>query len=294
MGDLVRADLEARLLRAQIQPGMDPIWLGKHRLTDRERCEGLFQAGILREGPGFQHNARTAAGALLHKAIEVDVATERQYDPTTVCQRAATRCAEGDGSFGPFWEGLDAIDQAEILAEAGRQLTLFRDSFPPLPRRWAPQSELGLKVNLAGGAVVLSGTPDLVLGRSRRLILDFKTGQARAEHPEDMRFYALVMLLRTGVPPYRVATFFLDSGEWQSEDVDRQMLERASDRVAGAAAAAHQLRSGRQATLTPGAFCAWCPRRSSCPALALALALARDSGAGDGGIIRSERLATGR
>ena len=34
-----------------------------------------------------------------------------------------------------------------------------------------------------------------------------------------MRFYALVMTLRFGVPPYRAASLFLESGTWQSEDV---------------------------------------------------------------------------
>jgi hypothetical protein len=46
-----------------------------------------------------------------------------------------------------------------------------------------------------------------------------------------MRFYALLLALRFGVPPYRVATLYLDSGEWQAEDVDARVLERAADRV---------------------------------------------------------------
>src|SRR2546422_3030891 len=268
LGSRVRADLEARLAAAGVRTGQDPIWLGKHRLNDRERCEGLFQAGILREGPGFEHNPRTAAGGLFHKSIEIDIATERGFDPARVCGRGARRSSESDATFGRFWESLDGLEQAEIVADAGRHVTLFRDSFPPLQRRWAAQPELGLKVNVSGGAVVLSGTPDLVLGRSRRLVLDFKTGRTWPEHPEDMRFYALLFLLRTSVPPYRVATFFLDSGEWQAEDVDDGMFGRAADRVSESAIAVSDMRGVRPPTLTPGAYCGWCPRRPSCPAAA--------------------------
>jgi hypothetical protein len=256
------------LAEGGIVAGAEPIWLGKHRLNDRDRCEGLFQAGMLREGPGFEHSARTAVGTLFHKAIEIDVATERGFDPQTVTERAAGRLSQGEDSFARFWTGLDGLDRADIVSDAGRQLALFRDSFPPLRRRWAPQPELGLKVILAGGAVLLSGAPDLVVGRTRRLVFDFKTGGAWPEHPEDMRFYALLVLLRTGVPPYRVATFFLDSGEWQAEDVDEAMLARAADRVAESARAVGEFRAGRMPLLTPGVYCGWCPRRSSCPAAA--------------------------
>ncbi len=262
-----RRSLEHRLAAAGIPPGAgETIWLGKHRLNDRQRCEGLFQAGLLREGPPFEHTHVTASGRLFHKAIELDVATERAFDPFSVCERAAGRAAEQDGSFGKHWSALDHFDQADLLADASRHLALFRDSFPPLQRRWAPQSELFMKVALAHGRIVLSGALDLVLGRRRRLAIDFKSGRAWPEHAEDMRFYALLLLLRTGVPPYRVATFFLDSGEWQAEDVSEQTLDRAAERVVAAARTVVELSAVRAPDLTPGPYCARCPRRALCPA----------------------------
>ena len=269
LAERVRARLEDRMAEAAVVSGEgDAVWLGKHRLSDRQRCEGLFQAGLLREGPPFEHSHVTAAGRLFHKAIELDVATERGHDPFSVCDRAALAATEQDGAFGRYWSALDPYAQAGLVAEASRHLSLFRDSFPPLTRRWAPQPELYVKVVLAGGRVVLSGAPDLVLGRHRRLAIDFKSGRAWPEHPEDMRFYALLLLLRTGVPPYRVATFFLDSGEWQSEDVSEAMLDRAAERVVAAARSAVEFAAGRRPELTAGPYCPRCPRSSSCPAAA--------------------------
>jgi hypothetical protein len=257
--------LEEGLGGAGVRQGQEPLWLGKHRLDDAQRCEGLFDAGLLGEGGRFEHSERTAAGSLFHAAIEVDVATERRFDPRSVSERAASNRSQADASFARFWFSLEEFGRAALIAEAGRHLSLFRDSFPPLVRRWAPQTELPIRVRLIGGAVVLSGTPDLQLGRIRRLAIDFKSGRAWPEHPEDMRFYALLLLLRTGVAPYRVATFFLDSGEWQSEDVTERTLEHAADRVTRAAQVAVELRLPRAPTLSPGAYCAWCPRATSCP-----------------------------
>ena len=68
------------------------------------------------------------------------------------------------------------------------------------------------------------------------------------------------MTLRFGVPPYRVASLFLDSGEWQAEDVTEETLFHAADRVVAAARAAAALMNGREAVLTAGVYCGWCPR----------------------------------
>ena len=101
--------------------------------------------------------------------------------------------------------------------------------------------------------------------RATRLAVDLKTGGAYPEFAEDMRFYALVMTLRFGVPPYRAASLFLESGTWQSEDVTESLLHHAADRVIGAARAAAGLVSGREPALRPGSYCVWCPRASTCP-----------------------------
>jgi hypothetical protein len=85
-----------------------------------------------------------------------------------------------------------------------------------------------------------------------------------------MRLYALLLTLRTGVPPFRVASVFLDSGEWQAEDVSEEALFHAAGRVIQAALSWAQLAEGRPASLRPGPHCRWCPKAPSCPALVLA------------------------
>lgn len=257
----------------------EPLWIGKERLNDLGRCEGLFQAGVMGERPPFEHTLKTAAGTLLHRAIEVEVGSRDDLDAHELAARAASRLEE-EPRFAPFWRELDRLRQDEILMEVVRRVTTFRGSFPPLRelrRQLAPVSELRVRAELLEGALVLSGQVDLVLGRpdpmrpalAMRLAIDLKSGRAYPEYPEDMRFYALLLTLRFGVPPHRVASLFLDSGEWQAEDVTERILEHAADRVVRAARAVAALAGGRRPDLNPGRHCRWCPRSATCPANAL-------------------------
>lgn len=257
--------------------GPHPMWLGKSNLNDLARCHGLFDAVRAGERGPFSFSARSAAGRLAHKAIELEVAGREDRDVHALVEQAAERLVE-DQAFRSYWERLDGLRRDEDLMEAAKTLELFRSTMPPLRRmrrELAPSTEWHVRVELLGGAVVLSGQLDLVLGpsaaevvRATRLAIDLKTGRAWPEHAEDMRFYALLLGLRFGVPPYRVATLYLDSGEWQAEDVDETVLERAADRVIAAIRAAAASHAGRGPTLSPGPFCTWCPRSLTCPASA--------------------------
>ena len=166
------------------------------------------------ESSPFAHSSKSAYGVLLHKAIEVEVGARDGMDPHEVAQVAVGRVLEREDRFVEYWRALPASEQDDVLMEVVRRVTLFQASFPPLKplrRELAPISELRVRSELLGGDLVLSGQIDLVLGlpdklepmRATRLAVDLKTGGAYPEFAEDMRFYALVMTLRFGVPPYR-------------------------------------------------------------------------------------------
>jgi RecB family exonuclease len=267
-----------------IQPPR-PLWLSKGRLAAFARCPGLFASWLAGEQPPFEHSLRTAAGTLFHRCIEIHVGVRLDRPAAVVAGRAAAGLQD-DPVFAAFWSGLDRVARAGLHQEAARRLELFRDTFPPFPREWGVIPERPLRADLAGGAVVLAGRVDLVMGTpdrsdpsaATRLAIDLKSGDARPEHAEDMRFYALLMALRLGVPPYRVATFFLDSGEWQAEDVTEDVLHHAVDRTAAALAGARRLLAGVEPELRPGPHCGWCPRRSTCPAFAAVAAGCRPPG----------------
>jgi len=254
----------------------DPLWLGKERLNDLDRCEGTFGSKLAGEGPPFAHSRATAVGVVQHRAIEVVVGAREPLEAHDAASIAATRTADREERFAEYWRDLGTAEQDDLLMEVARRTALFEGSFPPLRdlrRELAPMVELPMKAELLGGSLVVSGKVDLVVGRpdrmqpmrAQRLLIDLKTGGAYPEHAEDNRAYALLHTLRFGVPPYRVASFFLEGGTWQVEDVHEEQLFHAADRVIAAARSAAALRGGREPVLTPGRWCAWCPRLELCP-----------------------------
>jgi PD-(D/E)XK nuclease superfamily len=254
----------------------EPLWLGKERLNEQTRCQGKFASSVLGEAPPFEHSRASATGVLQHKAIEVLVGAREPLDPHEAAELAAARTLDREERFADFWNDLAPIDRDDLLMEVARRTLLFDASFPPLRelrRQLAPATELSVRAELLGGALVLSGKVDLLLGapdrlepmRATRLAIDLKTGSAYPEYAEDNRFYALLLTLRFGVPPYRVASFFLEGGTWQHEDVTEELLFHAAGRAVAAARSAQALRAGREPALNPGPWCGWCPRAAACP-----------------------------
>jgi RecB family exonuclease len=288
LGDGAGAEFDPELpgrLRTYLEAGVagvvppGRIRLSKERLNDLDRCPGSFQAAIAGERPAFEPTARSAVGNLLHRALELDAATAIEAEPDELVRRGCAELAE-DARFGPFWAGLDGAARDTVAADARAGVELFRASFPPLGparRLLAPVAECWVSLSLCGGLVTVSGRIDLIVGRfdrhrSTRVLVDLKTGGAWPEHPEDMRLYALLFTLRFGVPPLRVGTFFLRSGESQPEDVCEPMLMRSADRIVHAVTAASRL-GGAPPTdtpdLRPGIWCRWCPRGRTCPVSAV-------------------------
>ena len=236
-------ELEARL-RERIERGIadaappHPLRLWKERLNDLGRCQGLFAAAIGGESEPSRYGPWAARGTMVHKAIELEIGSSRSYDPHELARRAAFGLQD-DRQFGPYWRDLDQLERDGLVMAAVETLESFRASFPPLGelrRSLAPVCEHWLEASFGGGHVSVLGKVDLVLNRfdparSTRVLVDLKTGQARPEHPEDMRLYALLYTLRYGMPPYRVGTLFLNSGVPQTELVDEAVLEHAADRL---------------------------------------------------------------
>jgi hypothetical protein len=135
---------------------------------------------------------------------------------------------------------------------------------------WRPRLESSLRLELCQGKIIVQGKVDLALGQAqgtqaRVLIVDLKTGQPAAAHADDLRLYALLETLRVGVPPFRMASYYLDSGTWHAEDVDEGVLVAAVRRLVDGAAKVVELRfEGRAPTIVPGPACRYCPARNDC------------------------------
>ena len=97
------------------------------------------------------------------------------------------------------------------------------------------------------------------------MIIDVKTGRPSPRHRQDLGFYALLETLVREVPPRKVATFYLDAGEAQVEDVSERLLESAMRRTLDGLAAIIELEAlGRAPTRRAGTTCNWCPISADC------------------------------
>lgn len=248
----------------------DTVWVSKSRL-DRLVCDGLYRAAL--EEP-FTYNAAIAVGTISHRAIELDHATRRAHTPEQVVAKVWHEVVTQPGDqLAVFANGLDDMAAAGLRQEVEQLLTEHRDVWPPLPSQLHVRMEQQIRVELLGGRVVLLGTPDLTLGRvrddrARMLLVDLKTGFRRPEvERQELRFYALLLTLKYGQPPFRWAAHYVAEGAWDVEDLRPELLDTAVRRVVDSIDQAVRLaEEDAEERLRTGRWCRFCPRRDSCPA----------------------------
>jgi hypothetical protein len=249
--------------------GTGELVVGKHDLAQVLQCERMAMAS---QRKGFAWSPRTACGTVAHKAIELSAFTADDPTPLDLVDRALSRILDAAEPWGPadYLEQADEADRAEVRAGANDLVAKFLDDFPPLKRQWRPVLESHVRIDLFDGRIVLKGKVDLALGRrdatrARVLIVDFKARTPHHAHVDDLRFYALLDTIRSGVPPFRVASYYLDAARSQHEDVTEDVLEAAAHRVIQGVTRMVELRiGGRPPLLHPGPACGFCSERHEC------------------------------
>lgn len=268
--------LEERLGDAAARLGRGELVVNKTALSQVHACERWH---VAQQRDGFTWSSRTVTGTLAHKAIELGVFSHDQPSPIELVDRAIERLVDQaeqePWTPGDYLADASAAEVAELRAAAADRVTTFVDTFPPLKREWRPVVESRARVDLCGGRVVLKGKVDLSIGRrdgqvARVLLVDFKGGSPHHTHADDLRFYALLETIRIGVPPFRVASYYLEAARWVHEDITEDVLESAAMRVAEGVARIIELRIDRREPATsPGPLCRSCSERAVCPGAAV-------------------------
>jgi hypothetical protein len=268
LGGALRNRLEQALAPVAEDLGDEQLWVRKHDLARVHACEGHFLA----DKDVFGWNARTATGTVVHKALELSVSGRGDAHPLDLVDHAMETLAADDHarSPSPYLRSAPELDLAELRARANEVVAKFLECWPPLLPAWSPRTETGIGAELCAGRVVLWGKVDLALGRAagneaRVLLVDRKTGRSHGGHADDLRFYALVQTLRVGVPPFRVASYYLDTATFHAEDVTTEVLEISVRRVVDGVGKIARLRHpGAAATLSAGPACGFCAAREAC------------------------------
>jgi PD-(D/E)XK nuclease superfamily len=264
--DRLSADLEgaASTVKAGGRIVVSKFWLG-HVLA----CEGRYAADLAEP---FAWTTANVRGKVAHGAIERHILSSTPPSPLDLVERTLVRLAADDSGWGPgpFLRDIDTDDRLDIVRDACDAVTKFVMDWPPIPSRWTPRVESSLKYPFHDGRIELNAKPDLALGlprgdEARVLIVDFKTGRPSVSHKSELHFYALVETLVRGTPPFRIATYYLDSGLADAEDVTVDMLWDEARRVAEAGGRMARVQAGEQApTLTASPLCNYCPVLLTC------------------------------
>jgi RecB family exonuclease len=266
LGPRLRQRLEEGLADVEGRLGERELVVTKRDLALVHQCERLHMASI----GNFEWSPLAARGSVTHKALELSMGMGVALPPGELVDLAIDRLAEQERGVAEFLAMADAVEQAELRVAATDMVSKFADEFPPLKKAWRPRVESSLSAQLCGGRVLLRGKVDLALGQAEGttagvLIVDFKTGRPVPAHIDDLRFYALLEALRVGVPPFRVASWYLDSGQSHSEDVTEELLLAAARRVVDGVRTLLELRvDGREPAWRPCPACSYCPRRGDC------------------------------
>lgn len=270
-----RAALTERTAEAAalVPAGDRGLYMSKARL-DALACDGRF---VDQQERPFVYSPAVVRGTLAHTGIDIDLAGARGRTPQEVLTQAWQRLVADDRA-GRYVAGLPPAEADALRADALRTVVEFRDQFPLLPSDWHPRTEPTLRVRLHGGRITLLGKPDLMIGRPtldhrRLLIIDLKTGARHQQrHRADLALYALLATVKYGVAPFRLATYYLDEGDWDAVDVDGDLLDTAVREVAAKLVRATWLAYARPPEralrLATGPACGWCSRAGWCSARA--------------------------
>jgi hypothetical protein len=134
-------------------------------------------------------------------------------------------------------ESMAVTDRHRLAAVVGAHAGRLRTLLPRLQPGWMPRSADRVAVPLAGGRVVLHGTFDLLIGTPSQDSASLCAVGLTTTGPWDrarrkLHLLALLELLRSGNPPFRVALLDSGTGRFGVEDVLEEHLGGVVSQVA--------------------------------------------------------------
>jgi len=265
-----RSHLEAAAAAwAEAVPAGVVVRVTKDAVASVRRCEARHVAELAGRQDGNGQVVPAMVRGRLVDALFRQVATIGWVSDDPVADALAGCAAEGepeDGSLGALAELEQLQVRAEVTAASGALVA----AWPPLPAGAGLRTQERVLVPLAGGRVVLSGRPDLTIGRPTRrragvLVVEAKSGRFRPAHLEELRFYALLETLRWGVAPFRAVVWSLGDGRLEAIDVDANLVWSETLRVADAITRLTRLAAEEAPRPSANPLCPSCPLLAGCP-----------------------------
>jgi PD-(D/E)XK nuclease superfamily len=250
---------------ATLPPGLDVVRVNKETLNQVLVCEAHLVAR--RQAPRVG-TVELARGSLVDALFRQWVTTGAIDDPWNDAVAAFDVEGDGDGVTA-FVDGLPAKLRRRLMDEVAEHCDHIVERWPVPSPAWLPRTQERLEVPLCGGRVVLAGVVDLVLGspaqdRASVCLVELKSGARRLEHRGDLHFYALLEALRSGAPPFRIATYYSGTGELDAEPVGEDTLVSALSRALDGTIRLCRIAAGVEPPRRPNHLCGWCVGLARC------------------------------
>ena len=242
------------------------IWANKHAVASVHGCEKRYLAD--REFPGW--SVPLARGTVVHKAIEFSINWQGTPIPADLVDESMASLEFGEQNIADFLKELSDADRAQLRSDAVDLVSKFDECWPDLKKQWRPVTESKVRMEFFEGKVVVQGKIDLTLGRAEglragKVLIDLKSGKVQPYHLDDLRFYAVIEAVRIGVPPRRIASYYLDEGRFVADDVTENMLFSAAERIVRGINRMIELEvDSPEPRIATGPACRWCRALDSC------------------------------
>lgn len=241
------------------------VRVNKESLNQVLLCEAHLVAGRRVPRVGTVELAR---GSMVDALFRQWVTTGVIDDPWVDAVAAFDVEGDRDGVVA-FVTGLSPALRGRLMTEVAEHAANIVQRWPVPSPAWLPRTQERLEVPLCGGRVVLAGVVDLMLGspaqdRASVCLVELKSGARRIEHRGDLHFYALLEALRSGAPPFRIATYYSATGELDAEPVGEDTLVSALSRSLDGAIRLCRVAAGTEPARQPNHLCAWCVGLPGC------------------------------
>jgi len=236
----------------------------KEALTGVLMCEAHL---VARRSSPRNVTLELVRGSLVDALFRQWVTTGRLDDPWSDALGAVR--VDGDSDIIGFLDAMTPDSRGDLAREVAEHAGGVVARWPVPSPSWLPRTQERLVVPLVGGRVVLSGVVDLAFGgpageRASVCVVEIKSGRRRIEHRGDLHFYALLETLRSGAPPFRIATYYTRTGELDVEAVTDDVLVGALQRVLAGTGRLCRLAAGSEPARTANGLCAWCTALPGC------------------------------
>ena len=214
-----------------------PLYLGPRLLWQDAAGTMGVDTGAHPDGHGvFSPPMELVESCLVRALFRQLVTTGRIGDPLTDALDALRVDPCRAGMVRHIGEMPDDV-RAALSATLATHVAHLVNLTPRFASRWLPRTRDSVAIPLAGGRVVLCGVFDLLVGApvpgtATLCALGVATGGRWAQARATLHYLALLEMVRSGTPPFRVALLHTAAGRFGVEDVLEEQLRAVVSHVA--------------------------------------------------------------